>query len=128
MVVFYIKTFFSKYHNSSLKRILGEFTIHPNSLVSVLKEGRWWSSLYIISWKHCLSNSRRQIMQTWKVKPLYDVSTFLPTWFFSAISKVENYQNKTGEKSLYQSKYVLTKYFKGFQRYFQIHMLYFLYL
>ena len=27
---------------------------------------------------------------------------------FSAPSKVQNYQNKTGEKSLYQSKYVLT--------------------
>ena len=33
---------------------------------------------------------------------------------FSATSKVQNYQNKTGEKYLYSSKYVLTAYFKEF--------------
>ena len=29
-------------------------------------------------------------------------------------SKVQNFQNKTGEKSLYPNKYVLTTYFKEF--------------
>ena len=32
----------------------------------------------------------------------------------SAISKVQKYQNKTGEKFMYLSKYVLTAYFKEF--------------
>ena len=54
--------------------------------------------------------------------------TWLPTWkanhciasalfaevIFSATSKVQNYQSKTGEKYLYPSKYVLTTYFKEF--------------
>ena len=31
---------------------------------------------------------------------------------FSATSKVQNYQNKTGEKFLYPNIYVLTTYFK----------------
>ena len=33
---------------------------------------------------------------------------------FSATSKVQNYQNKIGEKSLYPNKYMLTTYFKEF--------------
>ena len=67
-------------------------------------------------------------LPTWKAKSLYHVGTFLPTWFFSATSKVQNYQNKTGEKSLYPSKYVLTTCFKEFQRYFQIYLFYYLHL
>ena len=63
---------------------------------------------------------------TWNAKPLYRVGTFLPTWFFSATSKVQNYQNKTPEKSFYPSKYVLTTYLKEFQRHFQIYLFYYL--
>ena len=33
---------------------------------------------------------------------------------FSVSSKVQNYQNKTGEKYLHPNKYVLTTYFKEF--------------
>ena len=39
---------------------------------------------------------------------------FFADVIFSATSKVQNYQNKTGEKSQYSSKYVLTTYFKEF--------------
>ena len=54
----------------------------------------------------------------WKAKSLYHVGTFLPTRFFVPLEKeVQNYQNKTGEKSPYPSKYVLTTYFKELQRY-----------
>ena len=65
-------------------------------------------------------------LPTWNAKPLYRVGTFLPTWFFSATSKVQNYQNKTPEKSFYPSKYVLTTYLKEFQRHFQIYLFYYL--
>ena len=44
---------------------------------------------------------------------------------FSAPSKVQNYQNKTGEKSLYQSKYVLTtclKIFSNIYLYFTLYL------
>ena len=50
-------------------------------------------------------------LPTWKAKSLYRVGTFLPTWFFCATSKIQNYQHKTGEKPLYPSKYVLTTCF-----------------
>ena len=63
-------------------------------------------------------------LPTWKAKSLYHVDTFLPKWFFSATSKVQNYQNKTPEKSLSPSKYVLTTYLKEFQRYSWICLLY----
>ena len=59
---------------------------------------------------------------TWKAKSLYHVSFFLLTWFFSATSKVQNYQNKTREKSLCPSKYVLDTRFKEFWKYFQIYV------
>ena len=46
---------------------------------------------------------------------------FFADVILSDISKVQNYQNKTGKKSLYRNKYVLTTYFKEFQRYFRIY-------
>ena len=49
---------------------------------------------------------------------------FFADVIFSFTSIVQNYQNKTGEKNLYPCKYLLTTYFKEFQRYFQIYMLY----
>ena len=39
---------------------------------------------------------------------------FFADVIFSATLKVQNYQNKTGEKDLYSSKYVLTTYFGEF--------------
>ena len=39
---------------------------------------------------------------------------FFADMIFSATSKVPNYQNKTGDKSLYPNKYLLTTYFKEF--------------
>ena len=45
---------------------------------------------------------------------------FFADVIFSTTSKVQNYQNKTGGKDLYPSKYVLTIYFKEFYGYAQI--------
>ena len=45
--------------------------------------------------------------------------TWLPTWFFSATSKVQN-----GRKTPLPKQIVLTTYLKEFQRYFQIYLLY----
>ena len=39
---------------------------------------------------------------------------FFADMTFSATSKVQNYQNKTGEKSLYSNKCVLATYFQEF--------------
>ena len=39
---------------------------------------------------------------------------FFADVIFSATSKVQNYQNKTGAKFLYPNKWVLTTYFKEF--------------
>ena len=39
---------------------------------------------------------------------------FFADVILSATSKVQNYQNKTGEKSLYPNKYMISKYFKKF--------------
>ena len=47
--------------------------------------------------------------------------------FFSATSKVQNYQNKTREKSLNPNKYVLTANFEGFRDIFK-HIYFNLYL
>ena len=60
-----------------------------------------------------------QQILTWKAKSLYHVGFFFSTWFFSATSKVQNHQNKTGEKSLYSSKYMLTTCFKNFKNIFE---------
>ena len=76
-----------------------------------------------------LSNSCRHLANAdviANVKSIIIVSRwrFFADMIFSATSKVQNHQNKTGEKSLYPSKYVLTAYFKEFKRYFPIYMLY----
>ena len=49
-----------------------------------------------------------------KSKIIVSHQHFFADMIFSATSKVQNYQNKTGEKYLYPSKYVLTTYFKEF--------------
>ena len=49
-----------------------------------------------------------------KSKIIVSHQHFFADIIFSATSKVQNYQNKTGEKYLYPSKYMLTTYFKGF--------------
>ena len=78
----------------------------------------------------CLSNSRRHsanadVIADVKSKIIVSRRHFFDEVIFSATSKVQNYQNKTGEKSLNPNKYVLTTYFKEFfQRYFQIYMIY----
>ena len=46
-----------------------------------------------------------------------NLNIFLSWALMGLKRKVQNYQNKTGEKSLYSSKYVLTTYFKELQRY-----------
>ena len=66
-----------------------------------------------------LSNSRwyssnADVIADVKSKIIASRRHFLADVIFSAISKVQNYQNKTGEKFLYLSKYVLTTYFKEF--------------
>ena len=66
-----------------------------------------------------LSNSRRHLANTdviADVKSRITVSRqqFFADVIFSATSKVQNYQNKTREKSLYPNKYMLTTYFKEF--------------
>ena len=42
------------------------------------------------------------------------ISAFFADVIFSATSKVQNFKKKTGEKSLYPNRQVLTTYFKGF--------------
>ena len=69
-----------------------------------------------------LSNSRRHsanadVIADVKSKIIVSRQHFFADVIFSATSKVQNYQNKTGEKSLYPSKYMLTTYFKKFQRF-----------
>ena len=76
-----------------------------------------------------LSNSRRhsanaEVIADVKSKIIVSCWHFFADVIFSATSKIQNYQNKTGEKSLYPSKYVLTTYFKEFYGYFQIYILY----
>ena len=66
-----------------------------------------------------LSNSRwysanADVIADVKSKIIASRRHFLADVIFSAISKVQKYQNKTGEKFLYLSKYVLTTYFKEF--------------
>ena len=66
-----------------------------------------------------LSNSRwysanADVIADVKSKIIASRRHFLANVIFSAISKVQKYQNKTGEKFLYLSKYVLTTYFKEF--------------
>ena len=64
-----------------------------------------------------LSNSRRHlanadVIADVKSKIIVSRRHFFADVIFSATSIVQNYQNKTGEKSLYPSKYVLTTYLK----------------
>ena len=66
-----------------------------------------------------LSNSRRHSINADIIPDVKSKFIVLRRYFFvdvifSATWKVQNYQNKTGEKSLYPSKYVLTIYFKEF--------------
>ena len=66
-----------------------------------------------------LPNSRRHlananVIADVKSKIIESRRYFFGNMMFSATSKVQNYQNKTGEKYLYPSKYVLTTYFKEF--------------
>ena len=69
---------------------------------------------------HCsLSNSRRQstnanVTADVKSKIIVSRQHFFADMIFSPTSKVQNYQNKTGENSIYQDKYVLTTYCKEF--------------
>ena len=49
-----------------------------------------------------------------KSKIIVSHQHFFADMIFSATSKVQNYQNKTGEQDLYLRKYVLTTYFKEF--------------
>ena len=66
-----------------------------------------------------LSNSRRHsanadVIADVKSKIIVSRRHFFADVIFSATLKVQKYQNKTGEKFLYLSKYVLTTYFKEF--------------
>ena len=68
---------------------------------------------------YSLSNSRwhsanAYVIADVKSKIIVSRRHFFADVIFSATSKLQNYQNKTGEKSLYLSKYVLTTYFKEF--------------
>ena len=66
-----------------------------------------------------LSNSRQHsanadVIADVKSKIIVSRRHFFANVIFSATSKVQNYQYKTGEKSLYPSKYVHNTYFKEF--------------
>ena len=66
-----------------------------------------------------LSNLRRHsanadVIVDVKSKIIVSRRHFFANLNFSATSEVQNYQNKTGEKYLYPSKYMLTTYFKEF--------------
>ena len=71
---------------------------------------------------YCLSNSCRHsanadVIANVKSKIIVSRQHFFADMIYAATSKIQNYQYKTGEKSLYPSKYVHNKYFKEFQRY-----------
>ena len=68
---------------------------------------------------HSLSNSRQHsanadVIANMKSKITVSRRQFFGDMIFSATSKVQNYQNKTTEKSLYPKKYLLTTYFNEF--------------
>ena len=62
-----------------------------------------------------------------KSKIIVSRRNFFADVIFFATWKVQYYQNKSGEKSLYPNNYVLTRYFKEFYRYFQTHQTHMLY-
>ena len=64
----------------------------------------------------CQHSANANVIDNMKSKSTVSCWDFFPIadMIFSATSKVQNYQNKTGEKDLYPSKYVLTTYFKEF--------------
>ena len=72
------------------------------------------------------SKCQRDCQRNVKCKTIVSRRHFFADVIFSATSKVQNYQNKTPEKSFYPSKYVLTTYLKEFQRHFQIYLFYYL--
>ena len=68
---------------------------------------------------HSLSNSRwhsadADVIADVKSETILSHQQFFANMIFSATSKVQNYQNKTGEKFLYLNKCVLTTYLKEF--------------
>ena len=75
-----------------------------------------------LGWKsdvNSLSNSRRHsanadVIADMKSKIIVSRRHFFADVIFSATSKVQNYQNKTSEKSLNPNKQVLTTNFQGF--------------
>ena len=65
--------------------------------------------------RYSLSNLRRHSANAdMKSKIIVSRRHFFADVIFSATSKVQNYQNKTREKSLNPNNYVLTTNFKGF--------------
>ena len=62
----------------------------------------------------CQHSVNADVIANMKSKIIVPHWHFFADVIFSATSKVQNYQNKTGEKSLYPSKYVLTTYFTEF--------------
>ena len=82
----------------------------------------WWHNAntcfdsHIILALFSLSNNsaNADVIANMKSKIIVSCQHFFVNVIFSVTSKVQNYQNKTGEKSLYPSKYVLTTYFKEF--------------
>ena len=68
---------------------------------------------------YSLSNSRQHltnanVIDVMKSKIILSRQQFFADTIFSATSKVQNYQNKTGERFLYSNKCMLTTYFKEF--------------
>ena len=83
------------------------------TMAKLIKPTSTWIKLY------SLSDSRRHstnanVIADVKSKIIVSRRHFFTDVIFSATSKVQNYQNKTGEKSVYPGKYVLTTYFKEF--------------
>ena len=71
------------------------------------------TSVLITQTPYSLSNSSQHLaIADVKSKIIVSRQHFFVDMIFSAGSKVQNYQNKTGEKYLYPSKYMLTTYFK----------------
>ena len=91
-------------------------------------EDLWQGQEYASGTEYSLSTSLwHSVNADMKSKIIVSHKHFFADVNFSATSKVQNYQNKTGEKYLYPNKSMLTTYFKKFWRYFEIYALFFIF-
>ena len=79
--------------------------------------------IYKVFFTHVGIHQMLTRLQIWKAKSLYHVGTFLLTWIFLPFQKFKTITTKP-QKFPIPKQYLLTTYFKDFQRYFQIYLPY----